>query len=435
MPVRALIPTIRIAPARDAHLWLSAFEASAGRSATLLLLGIRDLKQINDLHGRDVGNVVINAVGRRIAEAAASVENIVMVARMPGREFLVIIGHPNGKGVSEAVARKFLAAVSGDVGPQGVEIHISARIGMAAAVPGQSGSILLQRAQSALAAAYAHKGRKYALAAPLTAENMVANATLDRDLRGAIEQGQIALLLQPQFSVVNGHLAGAEVLARWAHPHFGELGAAQLFAAADRCDLREELSDLVQRKAIAIAANWPAALEPLRLSINMGAGELTDDYARHLFDMLAAAGFSPNRLTLELTEESLVRDIDLASAQLQVLRKRGIRIALDDFGTGYSSLAYLKRLPIDYLKLDKAMVPDIDGQGKDRIIVRAIIAMGHALGLQIIAEGVERQAELEVLRAEGCDYFQGYLRSQPLTPDDFTGFALVEAQGRAGRNA
>jgi EAL domain-containing protein (putative c-di-GMP-specific phosphodiesterase class I) len=117
------------------------------------------------------------------------------------------------------------------------------------------------------------------------------------------------------------------------------------------------------------------------------------------------------------------------------LRKRGIRIALDDFGTGYSSLAYLKRLPIDYLKLDKAMVPDIDGQGKDRIIVRAIIAMGHALDLQIIAEGVERQAELEVLRAEGCDYFQGYLRSQPLAPDEFTGFALAEAQGRTARNA
>jgi diguanylate cyclase (GGDEF)-like protein len=432
MPDRALIPAIRIAPARDAHLWLSAFEASAARSATLLLLGIRDLKQINDLHGRDIGNAVINAVGKRIAEAAGTMEGIVMVARMPGREFLVITGHPNGKGVSDAAARKFLTAVSGNVGPQDVEIHISARIGMASAVPGQSGTILLQRAQSALAAAYTRKGRKYALAAPLTGENMVANASLDRDLRGAIENGQIALLLQPQFSVIDGRLAGAEVLARWAHPGFGELGASQLFAAADRCDLREELSHLVQREAIAIAAKWPAQLKPLRLSINLGAGELTDDYARHLFHMLATAGFPAEQLTLELTEESLVRDIDVASSQLQTLRNRGIRIALDDFGTGYSSLSYLKRLPIDYLKLDKGIVPDIDGQGKDRIIVRAIIAMGHALDLKIIAEGVERQAELDVLKAEGCDYFQGFLRSQPLSPDEFALFALREAQ--AGPN-
>jgi diguanylate cyclase len=128
---------------------------------------------------------------------------------------------------------------------------------------------------------------------------------------------------------------------------------------------------------------------------------------------------------LELTEESLVRDIELASAQLERLRDIGIRIAVDDFGTGYSSLAYLKALPLDYLKLDKGMTPDISGTGKDRIVLRAIIAMGKALGLKVIAEGVESENELEMLQAEGCDYFQGFLRSPPLSAADFEHYAML----------
>ena len=139
---------------------------------------------------------------------------------------------------------------------------------------------------------------------------------------------------------------------------------------------------------------------------------------------MARTGFDANRLTLELTEESLVRDIELASAELEQLRAKNIQIAVDDFGTGYSSLTYLKTLPLDYLKIDKSMTPDISGTGKDRIVLRAIIAMAKALELKIIAEGVEREEELEMLKAEGCDYFQGYLRSPPLSPDDFERFAL-----------
>ena len=130
-------------------------------------------------------------------------------------------------------------------------------------------------------------------------------------------------------------------------------------------------------------------------------------------------------MTLELTEESLVRDIDLAAAELNKLRAQGIRIAVDDFGTGYSSLSYLSALPLDYLKLDKGMTPAITGASRDRVVLRAIIAMAKALELKIIAEGVEREEELEMLRLEGCDYFQGFLRSKPLSPDDFERFALL----------
>ncbi len=202
------------------------------------------------------------------------------------------------------------------------------------------------------------------------------------------------------------------------------MGAGHLFASADRCDLREELSELIQDRSIALAAKWPAQLSSLRLSVNLGADEMGEGHSARLKAMLALHGFDPARLTLELTEESLVKDIELASAELQSLREHGIRIAVDDFGTGYSSLSYLKTLPLDYLKLDKGMTPDINGTGKDRIILRAIIAMAKALELQIIAEGVERADELETLRAEGCDFFQGFLLSPPLTPEEFERFAM-----------
>jgi diguanylate cyclase len=224
--------------------------------------------------------------------------------------------------------------------------------------------------------------------------------------------------------VATGRLVGVEALARWHHGNLGEIGANALFATADRCDLREELSHLIQQDAIAIAASWPAALDTLRLAVNLGAEELGDGYSGRLLGLLESTGFSADRLTLELTEESLIRDIDQAAAQLEQLRSHHIRIAVDDFGTGYSSLAYLKTLPLDYLKIDKSMTPDIKGTAKDRIVLRAIIAMGKALGLHIIAEGVEHAAELEMLKAEDCDYFQGYLRSPPLTPEAFVAFAL-----------
>ncbi|MGL5839579.1 MAG: putative bifunctional diguanylate cyclase/phosphodiesterase [Sphingorhabdus sp.] len=424
MSDRTVPLSAKIAPARDAQLWLSAFEASATRSATLMLVGIRDLKQINDLHGREAGNAVIAEVGQRIVRSAAGITGAVMVARMPGREFLLIIGHSTETGIVETIVRRLLTSVSGNVGGKGQEIHISARIGVARARMGQGGEALLQQARAALSQAYGRKGSKFAVAQSDPGVDPETTAALDRSLRAAIAEGQIAILLQPQFSVADGRLVGAEALARWQHPDFGEVGADQLFAAADRCDLREELSHLIQQQAIGIAAGWPTALDDLRLSINLGAEELGEGYSERLLTLLQTANLPPERLTLELTEESLVRDIDLASQQLERLRQRNIRIAVDDFGTGYSSLAYLKTLPLDYLKIDKAMTPDIAGQGKDRIILRAIIAMAKALGLQIIAEGVEREAELERLRAEGCDYFQGYLRSEPLAPSAFIDFAL-----------
>lgn len=414
----------KLARARDAREWLTAYQVGTEPMA-LMLIGIRDLKQINERHGRGQGDAVIRNAGGRIRQfVRGDTSEVRLLARLPGREFLLAIAGENSARKLEALAKRLLEALSIDLGDASESVHISPRIGIAVGDAGETGTELLHRASQALSQAYGRKGKKLAFADLRGNAGSEFLAQLDADLREAISNRQIAIMLQPQFAVADGHLTGAEALARWHHPGLGEIGAEPLFAAADRCDLREELSDLIQREAIAIAADWGAALSDLRLSVNLGAEELGEGYSARLLDLLAETGFPAERLTLELTEESLVRDIDQAAAQLEQLRSKGIRIAVDDFGTGYSSLAYLKTLPLDYLKLDKGMTPDISGTSKDRIVLRAIIAMGKALGLQIIAEGVEKEAELEMLKAEDCDYFQGFLRSRPLSPGEFVEFAL-----------
>lgn len=407
---------------RDVREWLAD---KSDEPVTLLLLGIRDLKQINDRLGRATGDAAIRRVGQQIRIfAEQQLSPIRLMARMPGREFLLVVDGNTGGRQLEMAAQKLLEMVSVDLGEGDEPLHINARIGIALSQPGENRQDLVVRASDALAKAYGRKGKRFLVAEVGSTGKSDTSELLDLAIRPALADRQISIMLQPQFEVSTGHMVGAEALARFHHPQLGEVSAGDLFAAADRCDLREELSKLIQEEAIGLAARWPAALGDLRLAVNLGAEEMTDNYGHDLLALLDKSGFAPDRLTLELTEESLIRDLDLASGQLELLRMKGVRIAVDDFGTGYSSLAYLKALPLDYLKIDKGMTPDIVGTGKDRVIMRAIIAMAKALGLAIIAEGVEKVEELEMLKAEGCDYFQGFLRAPPLTPDDFERFAL-----------
>lgn len=415
-----------ISPALKARDWLESYSANEVAHLSLMLIGIRDLKQINERHGREKGDAVINAAGEIISDyAAVHIANLVMVARMPGREFLIISADKPPLKALEQSAKKLLEAMTVNFGEAADPLHISARVGIAVSAGGESGTGLLHRAGIALGNAYERKGKKLAFASYEKEAGADITAAIDEGVRASILNREITIVLQPQFSVSSGQLVGAEALARLQHKTLGEIGAHQLFAAADRTDLREELSLLIQEQAILIAAAWPTALDNLRLAVNLGAQELDEGSAARILGLLEQTGFEAGRLTLELTEESLVRNIDLASVQLEQLRAKSIKIALDDFGTGYSSLAYLKALPLDYLKIDKSMTPDISGTGKERIVLRAIIAMAKALGLSIIAEGVERDEELEMLRAEECDYFQGYLRSPPLSPEEFERFAML----------
>ncbi|MEJ8629322.1 EAL domain-containing protein [Sphingomonas sp. I4] len=186
-------------------------------------------------------------------------------------------------------------------------------------------------------------------------------------------------------------MTGVEALARWRHPTLGPLGADPLFAAAERADLGLALSDHIQQIALQRAARWPLAMSHLRLSINITAADVARaGFARLFLERVASSGFSIDRLTAEITETGLIRELDRAAVVLDSLRQAGVRIAIDDFGTGYSSLAYLTSLPIDYLKLDRALVSEVDASRRDRVVVRGIIRIAAHLGMSIVAEGSRR---------------------------------------------
>lgn len=237
-----------------------------------------------------------------------------------------------------------------------------------------------------------------------------ATRFFEKGLKKGIEQGEIEILFQPQVSVATGEMIGAEALARWQQAKGSVIGAETLFAAAAQAGLSSELSEYVQCRAVEAAAAWPATLAHLRLSVNITAADVVSPaFAARFLGMVDEMKFDTARVTVEITETELIENLDIAAVVLSQLRERGISVALDDFGTGYSSLLYLKKLPLDSLKIDKRLTEDIGGCERDRIVISGVLAIARGLGLEVVAEGVETQEQLRLLREEGCTSYQGYL--------------------------
>jgi EAL domain-containing protein (putative c-di-GMP-specific phosphodiesterase class I) len=236
-------------------------------------------------------------------------------------------------------------------------------------------------------------------------------------LLAAIARGEIEILFQPQFAAEDDTLIGAEALARWHHPEHVLIGGAALFEAAEQAGLVTRLSRHVAEAALAAAARWGGEL---RLSLNVTAADLAEaGFAGAIVALLVAADFPPERLTLEITEQALVADLDRSAERLRPLADLGVRIALDDFGAGFCNFGYLKRLPLHYLKLDRSMVEGIDESPRDLAVLRGILSMAQALDLGVVAEGIERESQRDVIAREGCAAWQGFLGARPITADDF----------------
>jgi EAL domain-containing protein (putative c-di-GMP-specific phosphodiesterase class I) len=242
-------------------------------------------------------------------------------------------------------------------------------------------------------------------------------------LLAALDRDQIEILFQPQFAAGSGALIGAEALARWHHPEQVLVGGAALFEVAERTGLVGRLSRHVASEALTAAAGWR---DDLRLSLNVTASDLAETgFAHTIAALVATAGFPPQRLTLEITEQALVADLDRSAARLRQLAELGVRVALDDFGAGFCNFGYLKRLPLHYLKLDRSMVEGIDENPRDLAVLRGILSMALALGLDVIAEGVERESQRETIAREGCSAWQGFLGARPMSRDEFASFTIL----------
>ncbi len=392
----------------NVQTWINARLTAGETQVGVMQIALTRFDIVNAAYGRAAGDQILRLAERRIADIAREL-GVAIVARTEGSEFvLATMASPERLALAAARLSRALSLpfIVGDT-----PARLGSRIGTADAQAGDDAAALLRRAGEALAEAKASDGA-------VQSAGMAGVAPIDQlavDLHRAIERDELEMLFQPQVDMATGAIVGVEALARWEHPTLGALGAELLFAAAERADLGAALSDHVQALALTRAVAWPEVLGSLRLSINITATDLARaDFAARFLSRVAKSGFPLTRLTAEVTETGLIAELDQAAGLLAVLRSVGCRVAIDDFGTGYSSLAYLKALPLDYLKIDKALVQDITGSARDRVVVRGVIEIAHALGLKVIAEGVETREQRDLLAADGCELYQGFLCAEAL---------------------
>lgn len=392
-----------------------------------MLVSLQRLPAVNLAYGMAGGDRVLVEIARRLRDFVADeLGPQAMIARAGGGAFLVAshaaLSRERWQWLAEALGR----AIARPLVVDGERLSLAPRMALLRGQPGESGAHLLDRLDQVSGDLQRRRGRRVLWADGSHPARGRSAASLEGDLLGALHRDEITVLFQPQFNVATGALAGAEALARWEHPAFGRISAETLFAVADRGDHVAQLSRHIGRHALAMAAAWPQGAEPLKLSLNVTAEDFAvGDFAATLRAEIAESGFPPEQLTIEITEQTLIADFEACAAALRELEGIGVKVALDDFGTGFSNFRALKALPLDALKLDRSLVCDIEHDPRDRAIVSAMVAMSRALGLRVIAEGVETAGQLAILQGEGCDLFQGFLRSGPISAQDF---AVLAAQ-------
>ena len=384
------------------------------RHAGILFCGLDRFKFVNDSLGHEIGDVLIRHVAERLKAAVRPGD---IVARWAGDEFIILLGDVSQAQDLAAVADKLVERLRQPVqiGPH--ELFVTLSVGLSCA-PEDSQDVeeLIKNADMALHAAKATGRNQYLFYAPEMRMRSDLRLQLERTLRHAIAEGmQLQAHYQPQ-QRMNGDLIGFEALVRWQHPELGLISPAQFLPAAEEAGLMAALDESVLRMACAELRRWrdEGSLH-LRMAVNLSNQSFRrDDLAELVLSVLAGSGIPPSALELELTEEIVMENIGMAVEKMQQLRDLGVHLSIDDFGTGYSSLAQLKRCPITLLKIDRSFIIDITRDPSDRAITDAIIALAHKLGIQVLAEGVETEAQLALLRQFGCDAIQGYLLSKPL---------------------
>jgi diguanylate cyclase len=385
-----------------------------------MLVGLHRFRAVNLAYGQSGGDAVLVEIAKRLSDfMAEELEHDSFVARVGGGEFLVTsagaISRERWQWLAEALGR----CIGRGLPMRGDVLHLAPRTALLRALPGEDGAALIDRLDQALGALQQQSGRRVLWADGSHRARGRSAARLEADLIGAMARDEIGLVFQPQYRVSDGVMIAVEALARWDHPQLGRMGAETLFAIAERGDHVAQLSRHIASKALALTAGWQGELA---LSLNVTAEDLSDEqFAQEFRALLSETGFAPGRLTLEVTEHVLVADFARSAAALADLAGLGVRIALDDFGTGYANFRTLRALPLDTIKLDASLVRDVDQDARDRAILTAIVAMARALGLKVVCEGVERDSQLAVLKAEGCDIFQGFLRSGPVGEEEIPG--------------
>jgi diguanylate cyclase (GGDEF)-like protein/PAS domain S-box-containing protein len=376
---------------------------------TLLFLDLDDFKTVNDSLGHAAGDDLLRTIADRLRQIVRPTD---VVARIGGDEFAVLVE----SGDPTAIAERIVAALRLPIAAGGHELIVSASIGIAAA---SEPAEMLRHADMAMYDAKNAGGSTYRFFEQGMHEAVVNRLALLRDLARPSFLDELFVDYQPIFDLESGRLSGVEALCRWRHPRRGLVAPAEFVGVAEE---NRRIVDIGRREhelAGARGAAWSRRSDPLSVSVNVAARQLADPgFADDVARTLARTGLEAERLVLELTETALMRGDAVTNGNLLRLKELGTRIAIDDFGTGYSSLAYLARMQIDVLKIDRSFVEECDLLGGGLRLIETITRLGQGLGLSVVAEGVERESQLERLRTVGCDGVQGFLLGRPVSPEE-----------------
>ena len=410
---------------RQLEIWLSAGLDAGAQPVHAMMVGLGRFETVNLAYGEATGDGALAEIARRLLHFGEDEFELSdwLVARLGGGKFLLgsrgECSRERWQWLAEALADAIalpIAAVEA-----AASLHLWPRIALIRAGRSEATRDVLDRLAETIGRMENQPGRRVEWVDRKRAPAGLDSARLEADLFGAMDRGEIEVRFQPQFSLADGGIVGAEALARWNHPTLGLIGAGPLFAIAQRVDQTSALSRHVAETALATAAGWPCGL---RLSLNVTPSDLSaPSFARQFLGLLEEAGFSAERLTLEITEQVLLADLERTAGVLEELAAVGVSIALDDFGAGFCNFRYLKILPLAAIKLDRAMVEGIADDPRDLAVLRGIIAMANALELSVVAEGIDSEAKRAIVAAEGCETYQGYLGAKPMTASVFA--ALV----------
>jgi diguanylate cyclase (GGDEF)-like protein/PAS domain S-box-containing protein len=380
----------------------------------VLFIDLDRFKLVNDMLGHAAGDQLLVKVGERLQRCVRAEDS---VGRLGGDEFALVLARLTRPEDAAVVAQNVVAALAPPFTLEGQEIYASASVGIGIyPSDGSDPDTLLRNADTAMYRAKEHGRNGYQFYLPQMNEQALERMQLQMQLRGALERQEFVLHYQPKVGVASGRISGFEALLRWQHPTRGLVPPLQFISILEETGLIIPVGEWVVRTVCEQLARWQAAgVTPRPVAINLSARQLHQGkFDTTIATILADTGIDPGLLELEITESVLMSDADEAVRMLNTLRSYGLRLSIDDFGTGYSSLAYLKRFPIDALKIDRTFISDLMTDSDDGSIALAIISLARSLKLKVIAEGVETRAQLEFLKAHGCDEMQGYYFARPL---------------------
>ncbi|MDT8388090.1 MAG: GGDEF domain-containing phosphodiesterase [Thiogranum sp.] len=391
---------------------------------SVLLVTIERTQRIIDSMGHGIADRLYQVLSRHLAQivmAFAGTAKSASVYRYEGEVFGVLLQDPCSPGAASQLALQIVAGFNEPLYVDGYELFLGAGIGSSRyPVDGQDAISLISCADQALQQVKGAGGGFRAYESGLSAlarERLM----LENHLRQALERGELELVYQPQVALSSGSIIGAEALLRWNHPVMGLLPPSKFIPLAEESGLIIPIGEWILRQACFQAQAWNrGAASPIRIAVNLSARQfISKDIIRTIAETLEQSGLPPQYLEVEVTESLAMDDVPHSIDQLRELKALGVGIALDDFGTGYSSLAYLRQFPLERLKIDRSFVSNVERESGDAILVRSIIELGHSLGMQVIAEGIESQGQYAFLREAGCDEAQGFLFSRPVGPAAF----------------